>query len=64
MFTLHRRKDVPLEEDEKVVKAVLAMLTATEDESDAWFFEAIEEENEETGEVWPIAWKFNTYYAL
>lgn len=61
MFTLHRRKDVPLEEDEKVVKAVLAMLTANEDESDAWFFEAIEEENEDTGEVWPIGWKFNIY---
>ena len=62
MFILYRRRNMPLEEDEKIVKAVLAMLTAGGE--DTWFYESVEEENEETGEVWPIGWKFNIYYSL
>lgn len=64
MFILYRRRNMPLEEDEKVLTAVLAMLTENKDESDTWYYEPIEEENEDTGEVWPIGWKFNIYYAL
>ena len=62
MFILYRRKDVSLEEDEKVLTAVLAMLTANEDESEAWYYESIGEENEDTGEVQPTGWKFDIYY--
>jgi hypothetical protein len=62
MFILHRRKDVSREEDEKVLKAVLTMLTANEDESEAWYYEAIEEEDEESGRTWLTGWKFDTYY--